>query len=172
MEDPSPPASDKDAQAEEAPRSANGNGSAAVPDIFESPAVVSLTRTGMENLLRLENCAEPWLVVVTSGRSHRPSRCYRGRSTVDGRPQRGSQEARRGCERSVSWTSGRRRVRAGATNEADGAADEWTELGPTHSERHPHGPTWQSRPHASACKKPSVCESLRSHRSNVSFNWK
>ena len=97
MEDPSPPASDKDAQAEEAPRSANGNGSAAVPDIFESPAVVSLTRTGMENLLRLENCAEPWLVVVTSGRSHRPSRCYRGRSTVDGRPQHGSQEARRGC---------------------------------------------------------------------------
>jgi hypothetical protein len=79
MEDPSPPASDKDAQAE-APRYANGNGSAAAPDIFESPAMVSLTRTGMENLLRLENHAEPWLVVVTSGRSHR------GRSTADRRP--------------------------------------------------------------------------------------
>jgi hypothetical protein len=31
---------------------------------------VSLTRTGMENLLRLENRAEPWVAVVTSGRSH------------------------------------------------------------------------------------------------------
>nr|ACG34210.1 APRL1 - Zea mays adenosine 5'-phosphosulfate reductase-like [Zea mays] len=40
---------DKDAQAA-APRSANGNGSAGAPDIFESPAVVSLTRTGIENL--------------------------------------------------------------------------------------------------------------------------
>ncbi|XP_066351624.1 uncharacterized protein [Miscanthus floridulus] len=34
------------------------------PDIFESPAVVSLTRAGIENLLRLANCAEPWLVVL------------------------------------------------------------------------------------------------------------
>ena len=54
---------DKDAQAA-APRSANGNGSAGAPDIFESPAVVSLTRAGIENLLRLENRAEPWLVVL------------------------------------------------------------------------------------------------------------
>jgi adenylyl-sulfate reductase (glutathione) len=54
---------DKDAQAA-APRSANGNGSAGAPDIFESPAVVSLTRTGIQNLLRLENRAEPWLVVL------------------------------------------------------------------------------------------------------------
>nr|CAB3454419.1 unnamed protein product [Digitaria exilis] len=54
---------EKDGQAA-APKSANGNGSAGAPDIFESPAVVSLTRTGIENLLRLENRAEPWLVVL------------------------------------------------------------------------------------------------------------
>ena len=54
---------DKDAQAA-APRSANGNGSAGAPDIFESPAVVSLTRAGIENLLRLANCVESWLVVL------------------------------------------------------------------------------------------------------------
>jgi hypothetical protein len=155
MEDPSPPASDKDAQAE-APRSTNGNGSAAAPDIFESPAVVSLTHTGMENLFRLENRAEPWLAVVTSGRSHR------GRSTADGRPQRGSREARCICERSaprslgsVSRMSGRRRVRAGATDVADGAVDERTEPGPTHSERHHErmepGPTHSERhPHGRA----------------------
>jgi len=34
------------------------------PDIFESPAVVFLTRAGIENLLCLANCAEPWLVVL------------------------------------------------------------------------------------------------------------
>ncbi|PUZ72196.1 hypothetical protein GQ55_2G374100 [Panicum hallii var. hallii] len=54
---------EKDAQAA-APKSANGNGAAGAPDIFESPAVVSLTRAGIENLLRLENRAEPWLVVL------------------------------------------------------------------------------------------------------------
>ncbi|XP_040381807.1 probable 5'-adenylylsulfate reductase 1, chloroplastic [Oryza brachyantha] len=43
---------------------ANGNGSAGAPDIFESSGVVSLTRGGVENLLRLENRAEPWLVVL------------------------------------------------------------------------------------------------------------
>jgi hypothetical protein len=32
--------------------------------------MVSLTRTGMETLLRLENRVEPWLAVLTSGRSH------------------------------------------------------------------------------------------------------
>lgn len=47
----------------------NGNGSAGAPDIFESPAMVSLTRTGIENLLRSENRAEPWLMVLTSERS-------------------------------------------------------------------------------------------------------
>ncbi|NP_001105805.2 Probable 5'-adenylylsulfate reductase 1, chloroplastic [Zea mays] len=58
---------DKDGQAAAAaaaPRTANGNGSAGAPDIFESPAVVSLTRAGVENLLRLESRAEPWLVVL------------------------------------------------------------------------------------------------------------
>uniref|UniRef100_A0A0E0EBU2 Thioredoxin domain-containing protein n=1 Tax=Oryza meridionalis TaxID=40149 RepID=A0A0E0EBU2_9ORYZ len=43
---------------------ANGNGSAGAPDIFESSGVVSLTRAGVENLLRLESRAEPWLVVL------------------------------------------------------------------------------------------------------------
>ncbi|KAF0889548.1 hypothetical protein E2562_026961 [Oryza meyeriana var. granulata] len=42
----------------------NGNGSAGAPDIFESKDVVSLTRAGIENLLRLETRAEPWLVVL------------------------------------------------------------------------------------------------------------
>ncbi|XP_038981986.1 5'-adenylylsulfate reductase 3, chloroplastic-like [Phoenix dactylifera] len=48
----------------------NGNGSAAVnhvngaPDIFETQAIVNLSRPGMENLLRLENRREPWLVVL------------------------------------------------------------------------------------------------------------
>ncbi|CAN6225660.1 unnamed protein product [Urochloa humidicola] len=55
---------EKDGQAAAAPKSANGNGSAGAPDIFESPAVVSLIRPGIENLLRLENRAEPWLVVL------------------------------------------------------------------------------------------------------------
>ncbi|KAL5196666.1 hypothetical protein ABZP36_000178 [Zizania latifolia] len=42
----------------------NGTAGAGVPDIFQSQAVVSLTRAGVENLLRLENRAEPWLVVL------------------------------------------------------------------------------------------------------------
>lgn len=54
---------EKDGQAA-APKPANGNGAAGAPDIFESPAVVSLTRAGIENLLRLEKRAEPWLVVL------------------------------------------------------------------------------------------------------------
>lgn len=51
---------EKDNQA--APK-ANGNGAGAA-DIFQSQAVVSLTRTGIENLLRLESRSEPWLVVL------------------------------------------------------------------------------------------------------------
>uniref|UniRef100_A0A0D9WZB4 Thioredoxin domain-containing protein n=1 Tax=Leersia perrieri TaxID=77586 RepID=A0A0D9WZB4_9ORYZ len=43
---------------------ANGNGSAGAPDIFESKHVVGLTRAGVDNLLKLENRAEPWLVVA------------------------------------------------------------------------------------------------------------
>jgi hypothetical protein len=66
------PSRSNDAHAE-APRSANGNASAAAPDIFDIRAVSSLTRTGMQNLLRLENRAEPWVALVTSGRSDFPS---------------------------------------------------------------------------------------------------
>ncbi|BBH02005.1 APS reductase 3, partial [Prunus dulcis] len=40
------------------------NGSANVPDIFNSKNLVSLSRTGIENLTRLENRSEPWLVVL------------------------------------------------------------------------------------------------------------
>ncbi|KAK3125109.1 hypothetical protein QOZ80_7BG0600080 [Eleusine coracana subsp. coracana] len=44
---------------------ANGNGNGAgAADIFQSQAVFSLTRTGIENLLRLESRSEPWLVVL------------------------------------------------------------------------------------------------------------
>ncbi|XP_062187178.1 probable 5'-adenylylsulfate reductase 1, chloroplastic [Phragmites australis] len=54
---------EKEGQA--APKSANGgNGTAGAPDIFQSQAVVPLTRAGIENLLRLENRSEPWLVVL------------------------------------------------------------------------------------------------------------
>lgn len=45
----------------------NGNGSGAAvehTDIFDSEAVMSLSRPGIENLLRLENRREPWLVVL------------------------------------------------------------------------------------------------------------
>ncbi|XP_010929469.1 5'-adenylylsulfate reductase 1, chloroplastic [Elaeis guineensis] len=48
----------------------NGNGAAAVnsvhgiPDIFETQAIVNLSRPGIDNLLRLENRREPWLVVL------------------------------------------------------------------------------------------------------------
>ncbi|XP_020228714.1 5'-adenylylsulfate reductase 3, chloroplastic [Cajanus cajan] len=40
------------------------NGAAAVPDIFNSHNVVNLSRTGIENLAKLENRKEPWLVVL------------------------------------------------------------------------------------------------------------
>ncbi|KAL5972588.1 aspartic proteinase precursor [Asimina triloba] len=46
----------------------NGNGAAAVStessDIFNTQNIVTLTRSGIENLLRLENRREPWLVVL------------------------------------------------------------------------------------------------------------
>ncbi|XP_042478941.1 5'-adenylylsulfate reductase 1, chloroplastic-like isoform X1 [Macadamia integrifolia] len=42
----------------------NGNGNTAVSDIFSTEHVVNLTRTGIENLARLDNRKEPWLVVL------------------------------------------------------------------------------------------------------------
>ncbi|KAF7840619.1 5'-adenylylsulfate reductase 3, chloroplastic-like [Senna tora] len=44
----------------------NGNGvaEATVADIFNTQNVVSLSRTGIENLAKLENRKEPWLVVL------------------------------------------------------------------------------------------------------------
>ncbi|KAK7412672.1 hypothetical protein VNO78_04214 [Psophocarpus tetragonolobus] len=42
----------------------HANGSATVTDIFNSQNVVSLSRTGIENLAKLENRNEPWLVVL------------------------------------------------------------------------------------------------------------
>ncbi|KAK4858693.1 hypothetical protein QYF36_020568 [Acer negundo] len=43
----------------------NGNGAApAAADIFNSQNLVTLSRTGIENLARLENRQEPWLVVL------------------------------------------------------------------------------------------------------------
>ncbi|KAA8520082.1 hypothetical protein F0562_014338 [Nyssa sinensis] len=42
----------------------NANGAASVADIFNSQSVVSLTRTGIENLMKLEDRREPWLVVL------------------------------------------------------------------------------------------------------------
>ncbi|KAJ9169117.1 hypothetical protein P3X46_020581 [Hevea brasiliensis] len=42
----------------------NGNGAAGVADIFNSQNLVNLSRTGIENLLRLENRKEPWIVVL------------------------------------------------------------------------------------------------------------
>ncbi|XP_020589391.1 5'-adenylylsulfate reductase 3, chloroplastic-like isoform X2 [Phalaenopsis equestris] len=48
----------------------NGKGTVAVngvshsADIFNTRAIVGLTRTGIENLLKLENRKEPWLVVL------------------------------------------------------------------------------------------------------------
>ncbi|KAJ4829105.1 aspartic proteinase precursor [Turnera subulata] len=50
--------------------SANGNGAAhangttAAADIFESQNLVALSRAGIENLSRLENRKEPWIVVL------------------------------------------------------------------------------------------------------------
>ncbi|XP_021889105.1 5'-adenylylsulfate reductase 1, chloroplastic-like [Carica papaya] len=40
------------------------NGSTTVADIFNSQNLVTLSRAGIENLLKLENRAEPWLVVL------------------------------------------------------------------------------------------------------------
>ncbi|KAJ7946302.1 5-adenylylsulfate reductase chloroplastic-like [Quillaja saponaria] len=43
---------------------AYANGTAAVADIFDTHSVVNLSRTGIENLARLENRKEPWIVVL------------------------------------------------------------------------------------------------------------
>ncbi|TKY54001.1 5'-adenylylsulfate reductase 3 [Spatholobus suberectus] len=40
------------------------NGAATVPDIFNSQNVVNLSRNGIENLAKLENRKEPWIVVL------------------------------------------------------------------------------------------------------------
>ncbi|KAJ0046138.1 hypothetical protein Pint_04105 [Pistacia integerrima] len=40
------------------------NGSATVTDLFNSPKLVNLSRTGIENLSRLEIRKEPWIVVL------------------------------------------------------------------------------------------------------------
>lgn len=42
----------------------HANGSAGAVDIFNSPSLVALSRAGIENLARLENRREPWLVVL------------------------------------------------------------------------------------------------------------
>ncbi|XP_010910189.1 5'-adenylylsulfate reductase 3, chloroplastic [Elaeis guineensis] len=44
----------------------DGNGAATInkSDIFETQAIVNLSRPGIENLLRMENRREPWLVVL------------------------------------------------------------------------------------------------------------
>ncbi|GAB4830845.1 aspartic proteinase precursor [Ancistrocladus abbreviatus] len=44
--------------------SAHTNGSATAADIFQSQNLVTLNRTGIENLLRLEGRREPWIVVL------------------------------------------------------------------------------------------------------------
>jgi adenylyl-sulfate reductase (glutathione) len=43
---------------------AHSNGSATVADIFNTQNVVSLSRAGIENLAKLEDRKEPWLVVL------------------------------------------------------------------------------------------------------------
>ncbi|KAK8629518.1 hypothetical protein V6N13_078355 [Hibiscus sabdariffa] len=43
---------------------ASANGSATESDIFNGQSLVTLSRTGIENLARLENRKEPWLVVL------------------------------------------------------------------------------------------------------------
>ncbi|KEH36875.1 5'-adenylylsulfate reductase [Medicago truncatula] len=43
---------------------AHANGSAAVADIFTTQNVVSLSRAGIENLAKLEDRKEPWIVVL------------------------------------------------------------------------------------------------------------
>lgn len=42
----------------------HANGSAAHADIFDTNDIVSLSRPGIENLLKLENRREPWIVVL------------------------------------------------------------------------------------------------------------
>ncbi|KAL5578829.1 hypothetical protein UlMin_011271 [Ulmus minor] len=42
----------------------DGNADAAAADIFTSQSLVTLSRTGIENLVRLENRKEPWIVVL------------------------------------------------------------------------------------------------------------
>ncbi|KAE8670177.1 5'-adenylylsulfate reductase 3 [Hibiscus syriacus] len=42
----------------------NGNGAAAHTDIFNSQNLVTLSRAGIENLTRLQNRKEPWIVVL------------------------------------------------------------------------------------------------------------
>ncbi|PHT49660.1 5'-adenylylsulfate reductase 3, chloroplastic [Capsicum baccatum] len=46
----------------------NANGSAAVADIFDTKDIVSLSRPGIKNLLKLENRSECWLVVLYAHR--------------------------------------------------------------------------------------------------------
>lgn len=55
---------DKEGQAPKVAVNGNGSPDAGAPDIFQSQAVLNLTRTGIENLLRLENRSEPWLVAL------------------------------------------------------------------------------------------------------------
>ncbi|RVW46021.1 5'-adenylylsulfate reductase 3, chloroplastic [Vitis vinifera] len=51
---------------EDGNKNGNGhaNGTATVSDLFDTQSLVTLTRTGMENLAKLENRKEPWLVVL------------------------------------------------------------------------------------------------------------
>ena len=42
----------------------HANGTAIVPDIFNTQNLVTLNRTGIENLARLEDRKEPWIVVL------------------------------------------------------------------------------------------------------------
>ncbi|KAJ3670464.1 hypothetical protein LUZ60_010788 [Juncus effusus] len=53
-------------QQEASKANTNGNGLTlnGVADIFESKNIVNLTRPGVENLLKLENRSEPWIVVL------------------------------------------------------------------------------------------------------------
>lgn len=55
---------EKEGQAPKVGVNGNGSAEASAPDIFQSQAVVSLTRPGIENLLKLENRTEPWLTVL------------------------------------------------------------------------------------------------------------
>ncbi|PIN09633.1 Phosphoadenosine phosphosulfate reductase [Handroanthus impetiginosus] len=42
----------------------SSSGTAAIPDLFTTQNIVNLSRPGIENLLKLENRKEPWLVVL------------------------------------------------------------------------------------------------------------